>query len=147
MVVHLWCQWEADQVIVEANGIGRGLFQELSAMSRSHFLGDSVQDPKIIRFESNVHLLYADTGEAALPRSAPWLGALLAELRGFPGGRHDDQVDSVVLFLNWLRSGRGRYLIQRANRRPAVNVVTGQRRHRRRLNDSLNLLRRNGYPW
>ena len=29
------------------------------------------------------------------PRSATWLDALEAELFAFPGGRHDDQVDSI----------------------------------------------------
>jgi predicted phage terminase large subunit-like protein len=29
------------------------------------------------------------------PKAAPWLAALEAELFSFPGGRHDDQIDSV----------------------------------------------------
>jgi predicted phage terminase large subunit-like protein len=34
-----------------------------------------------------------------LPKSAPWLSEFEAELLAFPGGRHDDQVDSVVQML------------------------------------------------
>jgi predicted phage terminase large subunit-like protein len=31
-----------------------------------------------------------------LPRTAPWLDALIAELLAFPNGRHDDQVDAIA---------------------------------------------------
>ena len=35
---------------------------------------------------------------------APWLDELMAELLGFPGVRHDDQVDSIsqaLAFISW----------------------------------------------
>jgi predicted phage terminase large subunit-like protein len=35
------------------------------------------------------------TGFVFFPRTASWLPALDAELFSFPGGRYDDQVDSV----------------------------------------------------
>jgi predicted phage terminase large subunit-like protein len=34
-------------------------------------------------------------GCVCLREDAPWVGELVAELLGFPGVRHDDQVDSV----------------------------------------------------
>lgn len=36
-----------------------------------------------------------------LPRDALWLDTFFHELLAFPGGRHDDQVDSVSQFLYW----------------------------------------------
>jgi predicted phage terminase large subunit-like protein len=42
-----------------------------------------------------------DAGQVLFPREAPWLADLLLELLAFPHGRHDDQVDSISLFLNW----------------------------------------------
>ncbi len=45
-------------------------------------------------------------GEVLLPRDAPWLEGFRRELMGFPNARHDDQVDSVSQFLNWLSSNR-----------------------------------------
>ncbi|MCP3971832.1 MAG: phage terminase large subunit [Rhodobacteraceae bacterium] len=30
------------------------------------------------------------------PKSAPWLSEPKAEILAFPGGRHDDQVDSIT---------------------------------------------------
>jgi predicted phage terminase large subunit-like protein len=42
-------------------------------------------------------------GQVLLPKSAPWLGAYESELLAFPGGRHDDQVDSTVQALAYMR--------------------------------------------
>jgi predicted phage terminase large subunit-like protein len=36
-----------------------------------------------------------EAGQVFLPERAPWLADFEAELFAFPGGRHDDQCDSV----------------------------------------------------
>lgn len=46
-------------------------------------------------------------GFVYLPSEAPWLADYLNELTAFPGGKHDDQVDSTVQFLDWIK-GAGR---------------------------------------
>jgi predicted phage terminase large subunit-like protein len=47
-----------------------------------------------------------ENGHVHLPKDAPWLGAFLQELLGFPNGPNDDQVDSVSQLLVWMqRSG------------------------------------------
>jgi hypothetical protein len=38
-----------------------------------------------------------------LPTEAPWLQECLRELLGFPTARHDDIVDSITQYLNWVR--------------------------------------------
>jgi predicted phage terminase large subunit-like protein len=46
-------------------------------------------------------------GLILLPHHADWLAEFEAELFAFPGGRHDDQIDSMVQALSHdLRSGR-----------------------------------------
>jgi len=47
-----------------------------------------------------------EAGNILLPLQAPWLDAFRAELKAFPNGRHDDQVDSFSQFVmfqlqNW----------------------------------------------
>jgi phage terminase large subunit-like protein len=38
-----------------------------------------------------------------LPKEAPWLHEYVAEITGFPGSRHADQVDSTTQALDHLR--------------------------------------------
>lgn len=40
------------------------------------------------------------------PQECRWLADLQHELLGFPAVKHDDQVDSVSQFLNWVLAGR-----------------------------------------
>ena len=44
-----------------------------------------------------------ENGRVFLPRNAHWLDDYLVELLGFPGTRHDDQVDSTSQALDYLR--------------------------------------------
>lgn len=46
-------------------------------------------------------------GFVYLPTEATWLADYLSEFTAFPGGKHDDQVDSTVQFLDWVK-GDGR---------------------------------------
>ena len=43
-------------------------------------------------------------GFVYLPTEAAWLADYLNEFTAFPGGKHDDQVDSTVQFLDWIKS-------------------------------------------
>ena len=48
-------------------------------------------------------------GVVHFPEDAPWLDELITELLGFPGVRHDDQVDSIsqaLAFISWRESHR-----------------------------------------
>ena len=42
-----------------------------------------------------------EAGRVLLPERAAWAAEYRRELLGFPGGRHDDQVDSTTPFLIW----------------------------------------------
>ena len=46
-------------------------------------------------------------GRVRFPEKADWLAVLWEEFRAFPKGRHDDQVDSVAQFLEWMGSRPG----------------------------------------
>ena len=48
---------------------------------------------KIMRLTAQAAHFHA--GAVRFREDAPWLGELMAELLGFPGVRHDDQVDSI----------------------------------------------------
>ena len=44
-----------------------------------------------------------ENGLVYLPEKAEWLESYLQELRVFPKGKHDDQVDSTSQALDWVK--------------------------------------------
>ena len=42
-------------------------------------------------------------GRVHVPHNAHWLEAFRAEVIKFPESKHDDQIDSISLFLKWAR--------------------------------------------
>lgn len=96
-------RWHADLVLIEAAGAGLSLVRELLRGE----LGARVQGPKPkqskeVRVATQTDKLAR--GLVLLPRTAPWLEAFRHECVGFPSARHDDQVDSLVQFLEWAGS-------------------------------------------
>ena len=93
----------ANRVLIEKVGIGLPLIQALrqdSARDVPNPIGIKPVGTKLLRMEAQTAKIEA--GQVFLPKDAPWLGDLLDELLAFPKGRHDDQVDSVSQFLNWV---------------------------------------------
>ena len=45
-----------------------------------------------------------ESGKVLIPAEAAWLADFQTEVVNFPKGKHDDQVDSMSQFLNWVKS-------------------------------------------
>lgn len=92
-------QWNADKVLIEDAVSGKSLWQDLRASGP--FL------PTMIRPDAHKEERFAgclgevEAGQILLPEEAPWLDAFKSELKAFPSGRHDDQVDSFSQFVRW----------------------------------------------
>lgn len=117
---------EADVVVVEHAGSGISLLQQLRQGERSrarHFVDWRVLQDKRMRLEAQTARL--ESGRYLLPREAPWLAEFRRELLAFPNGRYDDQVDSLVLFLEWSSCQRALDFSRR-------DPVTGRPRRRPR---------------
>ncbi|MDP4026660.1 phage terminase large subunit [Methylobacterium sp. NEAU 140] len=104
-VVDLHARWRPEAVLIEDKASGESLIQDLVS---ERFWAHAVrpEGDKVMRAHAATWPF--ETGQVVLPRTAPWLGEFEAELRAFPNGRHDDQVDSVSQFLNWAREGLDR---------------------------------------
>jgi predicted phage terminase large subunit-like protein len=95
--------FDANQIVIEDKSSGTQLIQDLN--------NDRVR--KVIEYKpppgaDKVMRLHAcsdrfENGCVLLPRSAPWLDEYILELIGFPGTKHDDQVDSTTQALDYLR--------------------------------------------
>jgi predicted phage terminase large subunit-like protein len=104
-------RWNADLIIVEKASVGPAILDSLARDNRcigqpeDHApncgrLAITPRLGKAERFAAASEPLYS--GTARLPREAPWLEDLRREMMGFPNARHDDQVDSLSQFLNWM---------------------------------------------
>src|SRR5260370_6926172 len=94
---------DANAVRIGDKGSGTQLGQDISQENTSGMpnpIGVLPEGDKITRMSAQSAKIEAR--QVYLPKQAPWLGDLQSELLQFPKGRHDDQVDSISQFLNWL---------------------------------------------
>ena len=87
------------KVVIEEMGAGRHLIQEFRAMEVP-IISYMPKVDKVMRLAAVSPLIEA--GVVLFPDSAPWLDDLIMELLQFPNGSHDDQVDSLSQFLNYM---------------------------------------------
>ena len=45
-----------------------------------------------------------EAGEVFIPQNAPWVGEYVEEMKAFPSGKNDDQVDGTSQALNYFRA-------------------------------------------
>lgn len=94
-------------ILIENKGTGQTLSQDLRKEKKWFVRPLSPKGDKVTRMSGQAALI--EQGLVFLPHEAPWLGAFLKEVLSFPGARHDDQVDSLELFLRSMRHPRGIY--------------------------------------
>jgi len=90
------------RIIIEDTGVGTALISELKREGLPVIKNRPVQS-KITRMA--VESAKFESGQIILPRQAPWLADLEAELFAFPNASHDDQVDSISQALADATSG------------------------------------------
>ena len=102
LMVDVSRNFEADVFIVEDDGIGRGIVQNLrdQRLTDPRPMLNSPNTDKLARLLR--HLPMIEAGRLKLPRTAPWLADYEAELLNFPVGRYDDQVDATTQALTYL---------------------------------------------
>jgi hypothetical protein len=83
-----------------------GLIQILRDEHSLNVIGRQPKADKQVRMSR--HEGRFEAGNILLPKEAPWLADFEAELLAFPSGRYDDQVDALLLFLDWFAQ-RERY--------------------------------------
>ena len=85
-------RWKAQRVLVEDAGAGTGLVQELVRKVSGIIAVKPSGDKKSRMAVASAKI---EAGQVFLPEQASWLADLESELFAFPGGRHDDQCDSI----------------------------------------------------
>ena len=93
--------WAVDTVIVEDTSSGMGLIQILRQETSLNVIGRHPKDNKEVRMRR--HEGRFEASNVLLPEEAPWLADFERELLDFPNGPYDDQVDALLLFLDWFQ--------------------------------------------
>lgn len=103
-ILRLRKDYTPDHLIIEDKGAGTSLLQDFR---RSDIEVEAYRcsDPKEVRagrasLAVNQGRLFIDE------RSDPVIEQFLEEVMAFPGGRHDDQVDSMVQMIDWWKQFR-----------------------------------------
>ena len=115
-------RFKPDLVLIEDQGSGTGLLQELRVSGFGKGRAVIPKGGKAMRLATVTPIF--EEGRVLLPVQAPWLDGFADELCGFPGLKHDDQVDSTSQFLAWARDegdpgGLWHYMRQQAERASA----------------------------
>jgi predicted phage terminase large subunit-like protein len=92
-------EWKVNLVIIEDTSSGMGLIQMLRDEPLLNVIGRRPTADKEVRMSQ--HEGRFEAGNILLPKEAPWLADFETELLAFPNGRYDDQVDALLLFLDW----------------------------------------------
>jgi predicted phage terminase large subunit-like protein len=101
-VGELFRRFDPQKVLIEDRSSGISLIQEFK--SEGVYCIEPYKPPpgsdKIMRL--GAQSIKFENGRVFLPRQAPWLDEYVRELTGFPGCKHDDQVDSTSQALDFL---------------------------------------------
>jgi predicted phage terminase large subunit-like protein len=116
--------WRPDKVLIEDAGTGLSLWQELRRGHPFKPLMRPARQDKETRLIGVTGQLEA--GVCKLPAEAPWLEDYQRELRAFPYGRNDDQVDSTTQFLEYLIARQSSLLAERAPNGRKMDVTRRQ---------------------
>jgi len=97
----LAAQFKPHTILIEDKASGQQLLQDLKRETALPILAVTTSTNKITRFAAISAMIEA--GRLMLPHNAPWLAAFEQELLNFPHGKHDDQVDALTQYLDYLR--------------------------------------------
>ncbi|MEY2392838.1 phage terminase large subunit [Wolbachia endosymbiont of Tettigetta isshikii] len=105
-VLSLAARWTPHAVLIEAKTSGQQLVQELKASSELPIIEIVPYDDKLARFHQIVPII--ESGKVFLPHQAIRLNDFEYEILMFPEAHYNDQVDSTVQYLQWIRESTSR---------------------------------------
>ncbi|MGO4386784.1 phage terminase large subunit [Microvirga sp. 2YAF29] len=99
---------QASVVLIEDKGAGQEMIAMLQEEGRLPIIPVMPLRDKVER--AIAQTLQIEAGRVFIPESASWLEEFKTEALTFPNGRHDDQIDSMVQFLKWIKERRNPWL-------------------------------------
>ncbi len=93
--------YQPQAILLEDKASGQQLLQDAKRETHLPIIAVRPKNDKLTRFAGVSAMIEA--GRLVLPKNAPWLADFEAELLGFPTAAHDDQVDALTQYLEWIR--------------------------------------------
>ena len=100
-MVSKYKEYNTNAVLIEDKASGQQVIQELRSETKVPIIGILPSGNKIFRCIQIIGVF--ESGKVFLPKSSHWLEDFEMELFSFPDTEHDDQVDSLVQFLIWMK--------------------------------------------
>lgn len=98
--------WTPEGALIEDKASGQSLIQDLRKDKEIKTPVIAIKVPsgfdKLSRARACTDLI--EGGKVYLPNEAVWLDDYESELKAFPNGLHDDQVDHTSQYLNWIKT-------------------------------------------
>lgn len=101
MAESLYDQWRPDAVVIEDKSAGSSLIQHLQADTRLPVISYEPRGDKVVRATSATPTIKA--GKVHLPKEAPWVKDFISEHERFPKVKHDDQVDTTSMAVEYFK--------------------------------------------
>lgn len=95
-------KWKPQAILIEDRASGQQLLQDARRETSLPLIARNPKSDKVTRFAAVSAMIEA--GRVALPEQARWLADFESELFSFPNGTHDDHVDALTQYLDWLRA-------------------------------------------
>jgi len=108
LFMHLASRWQPQAILIEDRASGQQLLQDMRREGTLPLIPCQSRHDKITRFAAISAMIEA--GRLLLPVQASWLADFEAELFSFPAGRHDDHVDALTQYLDWVRCRNWQYM-------------------------------------
>jgi predicted phage terminase large subunit-like protein len=98
-------KWKASRVLIEDKASGQSLIQDLKLEGNLVVKPIKTKDDKITRFARVVP--YFENHQVLVHNNLRWRNSFINEITNFPNTSHDDIVDSVSQFLNFVKYEMG----------------------------------------
>lgn len=103
MIIYMADQARASAYVIEDKGSGTSVIDDIRHSVYANIARPFAYTPigdKMRRVMAQSAKM--EEGRVHLPKAAPWLRAFHDEVLQFPHGRHDDRVDALTQFLDWI---------------------------------------------
>jgi predicted phage terminase large subunit-like protein len=96
-------EWKAKCLLIEDAALGMALIQDLRAdPTAPQPIAIKPEHDKVTRMAAAAAVI--ESRAVYIPKAADWLDDFALELRQFPHGAQNDQVDALSQFLNWAQA-------------------------------------------